>query len=843
MSSERHQGFLSLLNNPAFVRLWLMETIGLSAQNGIHFAQMVAVEHLTGSTTYVGLMILTFSLPGVLFSALAGVVVDRLSKKTVLVVSNLVRASGIFGYVLALKLLSGWQALVAMYGVTFVSATVGQFLAPAMWAKVPLIVGESNLLAANALFNLTSILAQGIGLLVLVPLAVKFLGIPETFFILSMAYLAVAGLAVSLPSDRPARRMVQTATSSLRRTWHELREGLAFVVSRREISLPMGYVTLIATLLMVMGMMAPGFAARVLGMSAEDAVYIFSPAGVGMVLSTAALGRWGRRLARETWANLALMGMALAFGLLGYLSRGHLSARAPLFQIYPGRAFTLTMGIMAIALLAGFWMATLNTISQTAIQERSPSYIRGRVYSVQFLLSNLIGIPPMLGLGAVADTLGIPTVCFVLMALILITWMITLVNMPALYHARMQERCAAEAEADRRHILILAPQHDRGAWNAGLALQQAFTSLAEARLQVTFTDPLSYQPALVQRLGAWLRRHAGAGSWPDARMRSHAVLARWRLRLAQALLRPAVRALLQGLRPDAALCLDPILCHVCGQSRQRLDSPPRLVAVIPQLARLDPLWAQGDVDWCIVPTPAAVEHARAAGIPPEKIHPLGLPIHLSLSEEPPTKGQMRRQLGWDEHLPVVLVVSGRRWNRSVWECCRALAESRLPVQVVVAGIPSPRLVRRLRRLPWQVPAHIFSFVEHLPAFLWASDVLITRAGSSIIAEALAARVPMLLLPEPGQDDASVALVVGAGCGAVLDLPAHVHMVLAEWLRPDNPLLGEMAERAGRLAHPDAALHIAAQVLRWMDMEPGAVVSDSADIVVQWDNPNVLQDTG
>ncbi|MGQ9666724.1 MAG: glycosyltransferase [Anaerolineae bacterium] len=297
------------------------------------------------------------------------------------------------------------------------------------------------------------------------------------------------------------------------------------------------------------------------------------------------------------------------------------------------------------------------------------------------------------------------------------------------------------------------------------------------------------------------------------------------------------------MRPDAALCLDPILCHVCGQSRQHLDSPPRLVAVIPQLARLDPLWAQGDVDWCIVPTPAAVEHARAAGIPPEKIHPLGLPIHLSLSEEPPTKGQMRRQLGWDEHLPVVLVVSGRRWNRSVWECCRALAESRLPVQVVVAGIPSPRLVRRLRRLPWQVPAHIFSFVEHLPAFLWASDVLITRAGSSIIAEALAARVPMLLLPEPGQDDASVALVVGAGCGAVLDLPAHVHMVLAEWLRPDNPLLGEMAERAGRLAHPDAALHIAAQVLRWMDMEPGAVVSDSADIVVQWDNPNVLQDTG
>lgn len=841
MSSERPQGFLSLLNNPAFVRLWLAETIGLSAQNGIHFAQMVAIEHLTGSTTYVGFMILAFSLPGVLFSTLAGVLVDRLSKKTVLVVSNFVRALSIFGYVLALKLLSGWQALVAMYLVTFVSATLGQFLAPAMWAKVPLIVGESNLLAANALFNLTSILAQGVGLLVLVPLAVKFLGIPVTFLILSIAYLAVTGLAISLPPDRPAPRAAQAAASSLRRTWHELREGLAFVVSRREIAIPMGHVTLIATLLMVMGMMAPGFAARVLGMSAEDAVYIFSPAGVGMALSTAALGRWGRRLAREAWANLALMGAALAFGLLGYLSRGHLSARAPLFEIYPGRAFTLTMGIMAIALLAGFWMATLNTVSQTAIQERSPAYIRGRVYSVQFLLSNLIGIPPMLGLGAVADTLGIPTVCFILTGLILITWFITLVNMPAVYRARVRERCAAGAEAGRRHILILAPQHDRGAWNAGLALQQALASLAED-VQVTLADALDYQPAFLGRLSAWFRRHAGAGSRLDALFHSRAVLARWRLSLTQALLGPAVRALLEGLRPAAVLCLDPLTCHVCGRARRHLNPPPALAAVIPQLARVDPLWAGGEVDWCAVPTQMSAENARAAGIPPERVHVIGLPIHPALWEDRPAKEEARRQLGWDERLPVVLVVSGRRWSRAFWECCRALAESGLAAQVVVAGVPSPRLVRRLRGLPWQTPVRIFPFVEHLPAFLLASDVLITRAGSSIIAEALAARLPMLLIPEQGQDDASVALVVGAGCGAVLDPPAHVGMVLAEWLRPDNPLLAEMAERAGRLANPHAAVEIAAQLLRWLDKAIHAAVSDSADVVVQYDNPSTAQDT-
>ncbi len=172
-----------------------------------------------------------------------------------------------------------------------------------------------------------------------------------------------------------------------------------------------------------------------------------------------------------------------------------------------------------------------------------------------------------------------------------------------------------------------------------------------------------------------------------------------------------------------------------------------------------------------------------------------------------------------------------------------MAESGLPVQAVIAGAPSSRLVKRLRRLRWQMPVRIFPFVEDLASFLLASDVLITRAGSSIIAEALAARLPILLLPEEHQDDAAVALVVGAGCGAVLESPAHAHIVLAEWLRQDNPLLKEMAERAGRLANPEAALQIAGQVLQWIGLEAGAAVSDSDDVVVQWDNLDALQEIG
>ncbi|MCX7708080.1 MAG: hypothetical protein N2204_08745, partial [Anaerolineae bacterium] len=58
----------------------------------------------------------------------------------------------------------------------------------------------------------------------------------------------------------------------------------------------------------------------------------------------------------------------------------------------------------------GLCLSAVNILSQTTLQAESPAHIRGRVFAVQFMLNNLIGIPPMLGLGGMADSIGIPRV-------------------------------------------------------------------------------------------------------------------------------------------------------------------------------------------------------------------------------------------------------------------------------------------------------------------------------------------------------------------------------------------------------------------------------------------------
>ena len=46
--AERRQGFAAVLRNRHFLRVWIAQCLALTAQNGIHFVQMVLIESLTG---------------------------------------------------------------------------------------------------------------------------------------------------------------------------------------------------------------------------------------------------------------------------------------------------------------------------------------------------------------------------------------------------------------------------------------------------------------------------------------------------------------------------------------------------------------------------------------------------------------------------------------------------------------------------------------------------------------------------------------------------------------------------------------------------------------------------
>lgn len=436
METLTTSGYTAVLQNRHFRSLWLAQVISNTALNASFFVQLILIEEVTGSSAHLGAVILAFSLPAVLLSAIAGMIVDRVSKKTILIWSNALRV--VTGAALAIlaALLPGnkWIEalfLTAIYVLVFVTSAIGQFFAPAEGATIPLLVRSDNLLPANSLFTLTFIASQILGMIILAPLGVKMIGIVGSLWAATAMYVAATLFVAVIPRDQPTRAETFDGVSAVQRAWNEIREGWHFAITHRAIFVALLQLALTNTLTLVMAELVPGFAKRVLGLQPEDAIYVFWPAGAGVLLASILIGRFAQRIPREILAVGGMIGVTLGLMGLAWVGSGSLIFGQPLFVRFPELFLTTSALVMLFSLVIGMTMAAINIPAQTIVQERSNDAVRGRVLAVQFTIANLIALPPMLFVGNLADVYGIPRVTVFVaavvafFALINLAWAIT----------------------------------------------------------------------------------------------------------------------------------------------------------------------------------------------------------------------------------------------------------------------------------------------------------------------------------------------------------------------------------------------------------------------------------
>lgn len=412
------RGYLAVLKNRNFLALWLAQIVSLIALNSSLFVTLILIEIATQSTAQDAAVIAAFSLPAVFLAAIAGIIVDRVSKKSMLVVSNGLR---VFSQLL-LTLLAAWglgkQIDTALfvsltYVVLFFSSAVGQFFAPAEGSTIPLLVGRDGLFAANSLFTLTVVATQVAAVIVIVPVTIKILGIVSTFFLFTIFYLIATGLVWLLPRDPVPKRSALSATSLAKRAWSDLAEGWGFSLRRPPILLGILQISLVTALVYVVAAIGPGYAARVLGLATEDAILVFSPAGLGILLASFLVVRYGQRLARYVLPIAGTVLMGAAFVVLGFVGVVGGSANVPVFHLHPDLTVTATTLVTTTAVFAGIALALILIPAQTAVQEGALDENRGRVLTVQFTLANALGVVPLLTIGGLADIFGIPNVTIV----------------------------------------------------------------------------------------------------------------------------------------------------------------------------------------------------------------------------------------------------------------------------------------------------------------------------------------------------------------------------------------------------------------------------------------------
>jgi MFS family permease len=378
----------SILRDPAFGRLWFIQASTQVGGNMALYALTILVFATTRSNAAVSALVMSFLVPTILLSAVAGVLVDRLNLRWALAIPNGIRMLLTVG--LAVAGANVAILLVLNLGISLTTVV----LTPAEAAMIPRIVPKPQLETAMGIFNLTLQASFAAGFAFLGPLLVALAGPSTVLAVVAVLYAAATLAALGLPSAPPLATEPGLASRALHEPARQLREGLAAIGGNREVSRPLMHLAAAASLVGVIGVLGPSLAAAI-GLDPKDLIVVVLPLGLGVVAGVFGLRRLGRGVSRRRAGEVGL----LAFGLLAL-------AIAFVGPIGEGLGVSVIPAVVVFAFAAGAAYAATSVSAQTALFENMPAGVRGRVFGVLASIVSATSLLPILVAGPLADAIS-----------------------------------------------------------------------------------------------------------------------------------------------------------------------------------------------------------------------------------------------------------------------------------------------------------------------------------------------------------------------------------------------------------------------------------------------------
>lgn len=394
-----------LAGNPDFRRLWTGQVVSEIGDWLNNIAVLALVIQLAG-VGRVGLAIAVYAiarhLPLFLFGPIAGVVVDRVDRRRVLIVADLARALLALGFLFANRS----QSLAVIYVVGASLFSVSAFFNAAKRATIPnLVRGTDELLSANSLSASTTAATIAIGS-ALGGVAATFFGRDAVFILNALTFLASAEMIRRISRRTRAVSAAQTLRRSpLLAYFTDFREGLRYV--KREPTLAAIFVV------------AAGWG---LGNGAARALYSIFGARLGEATVEGWSGAARDFITRPTDFGISVLFVAMGLGgaLGATLARRFNGGPGDALGARLGRSLTLDgLGLFLFSLMPNLWTASfvlvareMNfalwwTAQQTILMKRTDDAFAGRVFASFETLTTLMMVGSMLVSGAAADRAGI----------------------------------------------------------------------------------------------------------------------------------------------------------------------------------------------------------------------------------------------------------------------------------------------------------------------------------------------------------------------------------------------------------------------------------------------------
>ncbi len=363
----------NILINRNFLLLWsgqIFEQFGDSLNLMALIAWVINFHSKEGSNAmHMSILMFWLGLPIILLGPFAGVFVDRIKRKTILLLAAAIRGSLVF---IMFLIISGKENTWSVYLIVFFISIVTQFFIPAKSSFIPVIVEKEKLLIANSLSATTTIIVQ-IFSYALAGIIIAEIGVEKTLLINVFTYIISFTTLSFINAREEIKKGINIKTQQI---FNELKEGLSFIKHQEDIFF---VVRRVFVLMIVTGFFYVAFtssfiqdvidASHIKMQSIKAIGFMQSFLGFGLVAGIFFIEKVAKRFS-------AFKLIRFLFPLLGIL--------VVVFYYVKNFYYMLFM-----AFFAGIAAVVILSIAETLIQNKTPDNLRGRVFAAYYVLRNI----------------------------------------------------------------------------------------------------------------------------------------------------------------------------------------------------------------------------------------------------------------------------------------------------------------------------------------------------------------------------------------------------------------------------------------------------------------------
>jgi DHA3 family macrolide efflux protein-like MFS transporter len=380
-------GIKDVLKIRDFRLLWSGQVISNFGDSLTGLAILLLINQLTdGSATAIAFGAIVQAIPQLTFGLLAGVYVDRMNRKRIMIISDVLRGSMVLGFILV----TSQDLLWLLYLITFIQASIGVFFNPARTAYVALIVPKEGLLSANSLSQTSRIIAGVVG----VAAAGGLIGVLDLYWpVFGIDSLTFFISAILITRIITKSRLTETAVSKgASAVFNQLKEGLKLIFSSRLLS---GTVVAMGVTMLGLGavnvLLVP-FVVNDLQIAETWFAALEGSQTLSMVLSGALVATLASRFKPAHIVSVGLGLLGVGVGLISMV--------------------TGVWGLMSIFFLIGWFLTPVQASLVTLIQTEVIDELRGRASAALNTMSQTSNVISMAVAGALANGIGIRQVFF-----------------------------------------------------------------------------------------------------------------------------------------------------------------------------------------------------------------------------------------------------------------------------------------------------------------------------------------------------------------------------------------------------------------------------------------------